>query len=326
MKYGVCLAAAVAALAGLCSWQAWPQDAAYPSRLVKFIQPLGPGSPGDIVTRTIADSFSRSVGQPTVVENRVGANGIIGMDACAKAPPDGYTVCVPSFAQMSVNPVLYKKLPYDPLKDLSPVILFAAITSVLTVNAQVPVHSLTELIALAKAKPGSLNWGSWGIGSFSHLYMAWLQGTAGVSFVHVPYKTLGQAVTAVVAGEVQVMVNTPAVAAPFQQAGKVRTLAVISGTRSPLLPDTPTLKEAGLEPPLSSWVGVTVPAGTPKPIIRELNAQFARLLRDPDFVARFLTPSSLAPLGGSPEEFESFLKTDRATMEKIATDAQIPKE
>lgn len=313
------------ALGGSLASNVTAQEGAYPSRLVRFIQPLGPGSPGDIVTRTIADALGKSIGQPTVVENRVGANGIIGMDACAKAPADGYTICVPSFAQMSVNPVLYKKLPYDPLHDLSPVILFAAITSAITVNASVPANSLQELIDLAKSRPGALNWGSWGLGSFSHLYMAWLQNVTGASFVHVPYKTLGQAVTGVVAGEVQVMVNTPAVAAPLVEAGKVKVLAVIGRERSPLL-NVPTLQEAGFDLPLVSWVGVTVPASTPASVVQKLNSEFGKLLRDPAFVERSLKPGSLAPLGGTPAEFEEFLKRDRMTMEKLAEAAKIPKE
>jgi tripartite-type tricarboxylate transporter receptor subunit TctC len=302
------------------------QDNVYPSRLVRFIQPLGPGSPGDIVSRAIAEAFSRSTGQPAVVENRVGANGILGTDACAKAAPDGYTLCVPSFAQISVNPVLYNKLPYDPLNDLAPVIQFASITSAITVPASLPVSSLKDLVELAGSKPGALNWGSWGLGSFSHLYMAWLQNTANISFVHVPYRTLGQAVTAVVAGEVQVMVNTPAVAAPQVHAGKVKVLAIIGRERSPLLPDAPTLQEAGFDLPLLSWVGISAPARTPAPIIQKLNAEFNKLLGDPAFVARHLTPGSLAPLGGSPESFGAFLRTDRVTMEKLAASANIPKE
>ena len=226
---------------------------------------------------------------------------------------------------MSANPVLYNKLPYDPLRDLAPVIQFAAITSAITVNASVPVNSLPEFVALAKSKPGELNWGSWGLGSFSHLYMAWLQNGTGTRFVHVPYKTLGQAVTGLVAGEVQAMVTTPSTAAPLAQAGKVRVLAIIGRDRSPLF-DTPTLKEAGFELPLVSWVGVTVPAGTPKPIVQMLNAEFGKLLRDPAYVARHLVPSSLAPLGGTPEDFEAFLKADRVTMTKLAEAARIPKE
>jgi len=302
------------------------EEAAYPSRLVRFIQPLGPGSPGDIVSRAIADAFSKTTGQPSIVENRVGANGIIGMDACAKAPADGYIVCVPSFAQISVNPVLYEKIPYDPLKDLTPVIQFANITSAITLNASVPANSLRELVALAKARPGVLNWGSWGVGSFSHLYMAWLQQREGVSFVHVPYRTLGQAVTGAVAGEVEVMVNTPAVAAPQVQAGKLKVLAIIGRERSPLLPDVPTLQEEGFDLPLVSWVGVMVPARTSHETVQKLNGLFSAMLKDSDFVGRNLIPQSLSAVGGSPEEFAAFLRSDRAMMENIAASAQIPKQ
>jgi tripartite-type tricarboxylate transporter receptor subunit TctC len=301
---------------------AQPAGETYPSRLIRFIQPLGPGSPGDIVSRAIADALGRDFGQPTVVENRVGANGILGMDACAKAPPDGYSICVPSFAQMSVNPLLYSKLPYDPLRDQAPVILFAAITSAITISASLGVSSLPELVALAKAKPGKLNWGSWGIGSFSHLYMAWLQSMTGTSFAHIPYKTLGQAVTAVAAGEVDVMVNTPSVAAPLVDAGKVKVLAVIGKERSPLLA-APTLTEAGFALPLVSWVGVTVPTGTPRPIVERLNAELCKLLADPAFVARYLTPNSVAPLGGSPDEFAAFLREDQKTMAQLAKSADM---
>jgi tripartite-type tricarboxylate transporter receptor subunit TctC len=320
----VCAAGFILASGPLGPAQA--QDSSYPSRLVRFIQPLGPGSPGDIVSRAIADAFGRATGQATIVENRVGANGILGTDACAKAPPDGYVLCVPSFAQISVNPILYNKLPYDPLRDLAPVIQFASITSAITVNASVPANSLRELIALAKAKPGVLNWGSWGVGSFSHLYMAWLQKAAGVSFVHVPYRTLGQAITGVIAGEVEVMVNTPAMAAPQAQAGKLKVLAIVGRERSPLLPEVPTLQEEGFDLPLVSWVGVTAPAQTPKAIIEKLNVEFSKLLKDSAFVSRNLTPGSLAPIGGSPEDFARFLLSDRRMMEQLAADAKIPKQ
>ena len=309
---------------GLCE-VAHAQDV-YPSRLIKFIQPLGPGSPGDIVTRAIAYALSGSLGQPIVVENRVGANGIIGMEACAKAPPDGYTICFPSFSQMSTNPVLYKKLSYDPLVDLTPVILIGAINSSFAVNVDLPVKSLQELAALAKTKPGALNWGSWGIGSFPHLYMAWFQTVTGTAFTHVPYRTIGQAVTALTTGEVQVLLNTPGLMAPLQEAGKIRILSVVSKKRSPLLPDVPTLTEAGYELPLISWVGVVAPVGTPKAIVVKLNAEIGKLIHDPQFSQRFLAPASIDAIGGSPEEFGTFLKADRAIIERVAKDANIQKE
>jgi tripartite-type tricarboxylate transporter receptor subunit TctC len=318
----------IALVAFLCFGVGLPVKAqdVYPSRLIKFIQPLGPGSPGDVVTRAIADALGRSLGQPTMVENRVGANGIIGMDACAKAPPDGYTLCVPSFSQMSTNPVLYNKLPYDPLVDFAPVILIGAINSSFAVNVDMPVKSLQELAALAKTKPGAINWGSWGIGSFPHLYMAWFQAVTGTTFTHIPYRTIGQAVTALMTGEVQVLLNTPGLLAPLQEAGKIRVLAVVSKKRSPVLPDVLTLTEAGYELPLISWVGVVAPAGTPKEIVNKLNAEISKLIADPQFVQRYLAPVSVDPIGGSPEEYGAFLKADREVTERVAKAADIKKE
>jgi tripartite-type tricarboxylate transporter receptor subunit TctC len=299
---------------------------AYPSRTIKIIQPLGPGSPGDIVSRAIAKSLGEVFKQAIIVENKVGANGIIGMDACAKALPDGYTICVPSFSQITTNPVLYAKLPYDPSRDLAPVILIGDINSSFVVNEAVPVNSVRELAELGKAQPGKLNWGSWGIGSFPHLYMAWLQSVTGASFIHVPYKTIGQAVQGLVSDEVQVLLNTPGIMGPLAKAGKVKILAVVARHRSPLLPDVPTLEEAGFELPLTSWVGVTVPTGTPKQIIQRLNSEIGKLLADPKFVARILTPMSISPIGGSPDDFSAVMKRDRAITEKVAKAANIKAE
>jgi putative tricarboxylic transport membrane protein len=310
---------------GVASAQGNDRDA-YPSRLIKFIQPLGPGSPGDTITRAIADALGQAHRQPVVVENRVGANGIIGMEACAKAPPDGYAICVPSFSQMSTNPVLFKKLPYDPLVDLAPVILIGAINSSIAVNAGLPVKSLQELTELAKSKPGAINWGSWGIGSFPHLYMAWFQTVTGTKFTHVPYRTIGQAVTALVSGEVQVLLNTPGLLQPMAEAGKIRVLAVVSKKRAAVLPAVPTLTEAGYDLPLISWVGVTVPAGTPKEIVQKLNADIGRLIANPEFAARHLASVSVDPIGGSAEEFGAFLKEDRTVTERVANAANIQKE
>lgn len=298
---------------------------AYPNRLIRFIQPLGPGSPGDIVSRAIADGLSKTLGQPIVVENRVGANGNIGMEACAKAPPDGYTICIPSFSQVSTNPVLYKKLSYDPIADFDPVILIGAINSSFAVNASVNASSLRELADLAKANPSALNWGSWGVGSFPHLYMAWFQSVTGTSFTHVPYKTIGQAVTGLVAGEVQVLLNTPGLLYPHAEAGKIRILAIVGKQRSPLM-NVPTLQEAGFDLPLVSWVGVTAPKGTPKHIVQLLNAEIGKLIADPTFVQKHLAPLSIDPIGGTPEAFSEIMKTDLATVEKVAKAAKIQLE
>ena len=297
----------------------------WPARPIQLLQPLGVGSPGDIVSRAIAQSLSQSFGQSMVVENKVGANGILGMEACARAPADGYTVCVPSFSQMTMNPVLYSKLPYDPLKDFAPVVLIGAINSSIVVHVSVPVNSVRELIDYAKTRPGALNWGSWGVGSFPHLYMAWLQSVSATSYTHVPYKSIGQAVTAVAAGEVQVLLNTPGLMAPLVKAGKIRALAVVGHRRSPHM-DVPTLKEAGFEPPIISWVGVTLPVGTPREVVMRYNGEINKLLADTKFVERVLWPVSIDVVGGTPEEFAAFLKKDRELTERVAKLAEIKRE
>lgn len=297
----------------------------WPARPIQLMQPLGVGSPGDIVSRAIAQSLSQSFGQPMVVENKVGANGILGMEACARAPADGYTVCVPSFSQMTMNPVLYSKLPYDPLKDFAPVVLIGAINSSIVVHVSVPVNSVRELIDYAKTRPGALNWGSWGVGSFPHLYMAWLQSVSATSYTHVPYKSIGQAVGAVAAGEVQVLLNTPGLMAPLVKAGKIRALAVVGHRRSPHM-DVPTLKEAGFEPPIISWVGVTLPVGTPREVVMRYNGEINKLLADTKFVERVLWPVSIDAVGGTPEEFAAFLKKDRELTERVAKLAEIKRE
>ena len=301
----------------------WAQS--YPTRQVKIIQPLGVGSPGDLISRAIAQSLTQTFGQAFVVENKVGANGIIGMEACAKAPPDGYTFCIPSFSQVTMNPLLYAKLPYEPLKDLAPVINIGVINSAVVVNASVPVNSLQELMDLAKSKPGQLNWGSWGLGSFPHLYLSVLQQESGASFTHVPFKSIDQVITSLLAGDVQVTLNTPGLMQPFVKAGKVKVLAIVGKRRSPLL-DAPTLKEAGFPPPVLSWVGMTAPAGTPKEIIARINFEVGKLLLDPKFIDRVLTPVSVDPTGGSPEEFAEFMRTDRENAAKVARLANLKME
>jgi len=294
----------------------------YPNRPIKIIQPLGIGTPADIFSRAIAQQLSDKFGQPVIVENKVGANGLIGMDACAKAPPDGYTICVPSFSQVSLNPVIYPNITYEPLKDLSPIVLVGLITSSISVNSALPVNSMKELIELAKAKPDTINWSSWGVGSFSHLHMAWLESTTGAKFKHIPYKTIDQALTATLSGETQVFMNTPGLVQPHVKSGKLRPLAIAGPKRSPLL-DVPTLKEQGFNADFVSWIGVTVPTGTPKDIIQKLNSEMNKSISDPKFVERVLTPISVEPVGGTPEEFSTFMKSDREVATRLAKIAKL---
>ena len=294
----------------------------YPNRPIKIIQPLGIGTPADIFSRAIAQQLSDKFGQPVIVENKVGANGLIGMDACAKAPSDGYTICVPSFSQVSLNPVIYPNITYEPLKDLSPIVLVGLITSSISVNSALPVNSMKELIELAKAKPDTINWSSWGVGSFSHLHMAWLESTTGAKFKHIPYKTIDQALTATLSGETQVFMNTPGLVQPHVKSGKLRPLAIAGPKRSPLL-DVPTLKEQGFNADFVSWIGVTVPTGTPKDIIQKLNSEMNKSISDPKFVERVLTPISVEPVGGTPEEFSAFMKSDREVATRLAKIAKL---
>jgi tripartite-type tricarboxylate transporter receptor subunit TctC len=294
----------------------------YPNRPIKIIQPLGIGTPADIFSRAIAQQLSDKFGQPVIVENKVGANGLIGMDACAKAPPDGYTICIPSFSQVSLNPVIYPNITYEPLKDLSAVVLVGLITSSISVNSTLPVNSMKELIELAKAKPDTIHWSSWGVGSFSHLHMAWLESTTGAKFKHIPYKTIDQALTATLSGETQVFMNTPGLVQAHVKSGKLRPLAIAGPKRSPLL-DVPTLKEQGFNADFVSWIGVTVPAGTPKDIIQKLNLEMNKSISDPKFVERVLISISVEPVGGTPEEFSSFMKTDREVATRLAKIAKI---
>lgn len=295
----------------------------YPSRPIKIIQPLGIGTPADIFSRAIGQQLSEKFGQAVIVENKVGANGVIGMDACAKAPPDGYTICIPSFSQVSLNPVVYPNIPYEPLRDFSPVVFVGLITSSISVSSTLPVNNLKELIELAKAKPDTLNWSSWGIGSFSHLHLAWLESTTGAKFKHIPYKTIDQALTATLAGETQVFMNTPGLVQPHVKSGKLKTLAIAGPKRTPLLPDVPTLKEQGFNAEFVSWIGVTVPVGTPKDIIQKLNMEMNKSISDPKFVEKVLTPISVEAVGGTPEEFASFMKLDREVATKLAKIAKI---
>jgi tripartite-type tricarboxylate transporter receptor subunit TctC len=294
----------------------------YPNRPIKIIQPLGIGTPADIFSRAIAQQLSDKFGQPVIVENKVGANGLIGMDACAKATPDGYTICIPSFSQVSLNPVIYPNITYEPLKDLAPIVLVGLITSSISVNSSLPVNTMKELIELAKAKPDTIHWSSWGVGSFSHLHMAWLESTTGAKFKHIPYKTIDQALTATLSGETQVFMNTPGLVQPHVKSGKLRPLAIAGPKRSPLL-DVPTLKEQGFNADFVSWIGVTVPTGTPKDIIQKLNTEMNKSISDTKFVERVLTPISVEPVGGTPEEFSAFMKSDREVATRLAKIAKI---
>lgn len=295
----------------------------YPSRTIHLIIPGTVGSPAGLMGRGIAQSLAQMIGQPVVVDERPGANGILAMEACAKAAPDGYTLCLPNNSSVSINPFVYVKLPYDPLRDFAPVINTGFVNGAILVHPSVPANSMRELIELAKSNPEKLNWATWGVGSFAHLTLAWTQNNTGASFMHVPYKSPGQALQAVLAGEAQVTQNNPGAALPLIKAGKLKALVLAGHKRSTILPGVASFVEEGFDLDFPGWNGVFAPAGTPKAIVQRLNTEIGKLLADPKFIERFLTPLGIEPVSNSPEEFAAFLKVDRETAAKVVKLAKI---
>ncbi|HEY2531244.1 MAG TPA: tripartite tricarboxylate transporter substrate binding protein [Xanthobacteraceae bacterium] len=280
----------------------------YPTRPIRLIIPFPPGGSNDVVGRIVANQLGQKLGKQVFVDNRGGAGGVVGSDVAAKAAPDGYTLLVISIAH-AVNPWLYK-LPYDPIRDFVPVSIIATGTNVLTVNPGVPVHSVKELVDLAKQKPGFLNYASAGIGSFQHLSGELFKLMAGVNIVHVPYRGGGPSMIAVIAGEDQVMFSSIVQTAPSIQSGHLRALATGGKTRSPILPDLPTIAEAGVPGYVATnWWGIVAPAGTPQPIVNKLHDAVADVLTSADS-KRYLESEGAAPMQMSADEFGKFIASE----------------
>src|SRR3954467_11233108 len=274
----------------------------YPAKPLRFIVPFPPGGGNDTVARAIAQQMSPALGQPVVIDNRPGAGGSIGADLAAKAPADGYTLFLAGVGSHVVNPNLHAKLSYDPVRDFAPITLVASAPSVLVVNPGVPARTIAELTAYARASPGKLNYASNGNGSAAQLAATMYESMAGVRMVHVPYKGIAPALTDLLSGEVQLMFGTVVALVPHIQSGKLRALAVTGKKRSALIPDVPTLRESGLpEYEAGSWYGIEAPAGTPRPVIDQLNALIVKALRQPD-VAKRLPTHGAEGVGGTPEE------------------------
>jgi tripartite-type tricarboxylate transporter receptor subunit TctC len=282
----------------------------YPDRSIRLIIPFAPGGSNDVVGRIIANQLGQALGKQVFVDNRAGAGGVVGSDMAAKAAPDGYTLLIVSIAHV-VDPWLYKE-PFDPIKDFVPVSIIATGTNVLTVNPGVPVHSVQELLELARQKPGVLNYASAGIGSFQHLSGELFKLTAGVDIQHVPYKGGGPAMLAVIAGEDQVMFSSIVQTVPSIQSGQLRALATGGEQRSPILPDLPTIAESGVPGYVATnWWGIVAPAGTPKPIIDKLHDTIAGLL-DSAQTKKFLDNEGAAPVHMSSAEFGTFIASELA--------------
>ena len=305
--------------ASQASAQAWP------TRPLKWIVPFPPGGPTDTLSRAVAQQLSESLGQAVVIENRGGAGGGLGMDALAKSVPDGYTIGLPTTGTHAINPALYgNKLPYDPLRDFTPLSLAVVYVNILVINPAHPAKNVAELIAFAKANPGGVTFGSAGNGASNHLSGEVLKSLAGAPMQHVPYKGSAQALTDVMAGNITFMYDILNTSLPQIRAGRVRALAVTSARRSPYIPEVPTMEEAGVRDYTAAgsdlWMGVMGPKGIPKPIVDKLNAELIKVLRSPTMREK-IRGQFLDLWTSTPEEFTAVIKSDLAKWGKIVRDS-----
>jgi tripartite-type tricarboxylate transporter receptor subunit TctC len=294
----------------------------YPSKAVRLIVPFAPGGSTDIIGRVVAQKLNEMWGQPVLVDNRAGGSTVIGTEAVAKAAPDGHTLLVTP-APFTIVPSLMQKLPYDPQKDFEPITLINTTPLVVVVHPGVPAKSIKELIALAKAKPGALNYGSSGSGGSNHLAGELFNAMAHVKMVHVPYKGNAPALTDLVGGHVDVVFNGLTSALPLVKSGKLRALGVTSLKRSSTLPDVPTLDEAGLKGfQAVAWNGLTAPARTPKNVIDKINTDVLKVVRSPELIEKLKAEGS-DPVGSSVEQYSSFLREEIAKWNKVIKLANI---
>lgn len=289
----------------------------YPSQPVRFVVPGAAGGVSDALIRKIVAQIEQGLGQPVVVENRPGANGIIGSELVAKAKPDGYTVLLTALPQMAINPALYAKLPYDPLRDFAPVTPGTRGEPLILVNPLLPARTLAELIDYAKARPGRLSYGSGGVGSIQHMTTEALEQLASVHMVHIPYKNSPDVMTDLIGGRLEVAIEYASVALPHVQSGKLRALAVAGKVRKPALPDVPTTAELGM-PGIdgAAWTGFVVPAGTPPEIVARLNRDITAALRTPEFVA-WVSKFGSDSIPSTPAEFGALIAAEHARWAKI---------
>ena len=294
----------------------------YPNKPIRLIVRFPPGGGDDTTARIIGPKLAERLGQPVVIENRPGAGGNVGTEFAAKSRPDGYTIVLVS-PSLSTSPSLYKKLNYDPVKDLAPIALAAQNHYAVLVRPSLPVNSLKEFVEYAKANPGKLNYGSSGIGAATHLACELLAILAKINIVHVAYKGAGDALIALMGGEVDMQILGPSVVLPQIQAGKVRALAVLSSERLPSLPNVPTAKEAGIDNyEVTIWYGILAPAGTPRDIINRLNAEWTKSAKTPETID-MMNKIGLEPLSSTPEEYSKFFKAEIVRWAKVIKDANL---
>lgn len=322
VRRGICLTIALPVVLLLLS-DAIAQS--YPNRPIRLISPFAPGGGNDMISRTIAQALGKNLGQSVVVDNRPGANTIIGMELVAKAAPDGYTLIMTG-STVAINAALNPRLPYDSLRDFAPVSQVATTPLLVAVHPSVPAASVKELIALAKAKPGQLNFPSAGVGNISHLAGELFNVTAGVHLVHVPYKGTAPATADLLAGRVSVVFNSAFATLPYVKSGRLRALAVTGRTRSQLLPAVPTVIESGLPGyEAGTWYGVLAPAATPSTVIERLHAEIVKALSMDD-VRHRLIEDFLDPVGSTPQEFSAMIKIEISKWSRVVKSAGIALE
>jgi tripartite-type tricarboxylate transporter receptor subunit TctC len=293
----------------------------YPNRPIRLIIPFPPGGSNDVVGRLVANQLSEKLGHKVFVDNRGGAGGVLGTEAAATAAPDGYTLLIISIAH-AVNPALYK-LNYDPIKSFTPISILATGPNVLAVNPQLPVKNVKELVALAKEKPGELDYASAGVGSFQHLGGELFKLTAGVNLQHVPYKGGGPAMQDVIAGHVKIMFSSLVQTTPFIQSGQLRALGVGGTKRNPILPDVPTIAEAGVPGyEANNWWGIMAPAGTPKEIVDRLYKDIQATLKSPELTAAFDREGASA-VTMSTEEFSKYIENEIVKWGRVVKEGNI---
>ena len=309
----------VAILGLVVSVGAVAQD--YPSKPLRLIVPFPPGGVTDIVARAVAAKLAIELGQSVVVENRAGASGVIGAEAGARSPADGYTLVMGNISTLAINPVTFAKLPYDPIASFDPISMVAIQPLIVAVHPSLPVKSLSELVQYAKSQPGKLNYGT--AGSSIHLAVEYFSTAAGIKMNHIPYKGSAPALTDLIGGQVQVLFDPFSSIYPFVASGKVKALAVTTDKRSATAPTLPTVAESGYANfDVSSWQGIVVPAGTPKAVIQRLNRDLVKVLSTPEMKERFAQYSAVTA-ASTPEQFSTYIKEEIARWQKVAIDAGV---
>jgi tripartite-type tricarboxylate transporter receptor subunit TctC len=311
---------ALAAVATLACFSVHAQQ--YPTKPVRVIIPFPPGGPTDIIGRMVSDTLTKAYGVQFVADNRAGAGGNIGMEVCAKSPPDGYTVCIMTVAQ-SIAPAIYRKLPFDPIKDFAHVTLAAQLPSMLTVHPSLPVKSVKELVTLAKSKPGHMSYASTGNGTSPHMLMEMFKFMTGIDVVHVPYKGQAPAVLDQISGQIQLAFNTAIGVIPHVKQGRLKAVAISTRERFPAMPELPSVEESGVKGfDGGSWNGVVMPAGTPQDVINKIQAPLVAELKSSAGKELLLKNGALAG-GNTPAQFAAFIKAEADKWAKVAKFAKI---